>query len=195
MLINYLKGSEGTKNWCFHSNNTSKTSCDILYPLCHYEAFSFDLFCCFGFHKQNFKKICLTLLQRQPILRNLQQSLWKLEQFMETFCKNIFLLQYSKQSFGNYLLLGNPLTFCGTWNIQLYARCGFRDKTKLPTKFTLQILVRRIHGNYVSGIHFHFGICLKTCLWIPVTYRNHFVRLSSGQMGIVMAFKARFLTF
>ena len=50
----------------------------------------------------------------------------------------------------------------------------------------LQVNVRRIHLNLVSGIHLHFGACLNTCFWNPGTYRHKIVRLSSAQFGLVM---------
>ena len=37
--------------------------------------------------------------------------------------------------------------------LALFACCGIRSKTNVPAKFTLQVLVRGIHGNFVSGIH------------------------------------------
>ena len=50
----------------------------------------------------------------------------------------------------------------------------------------LQLFLRGIHWNFVSGNHLHFGICLKTCLWNPGRYRHKIVRLASAQFGLVM---------
>ena len=87
----------------------------------------------------------------------------------------------------------NPVTFCGIHlqlrnpkQLAIYACCGIRDTTNVPTKFTLHSYVRGIHGNFVSGIHLHFGTCLKTSFWNPRTYRHKIVRLSSAQFGLVM---------
>ena len=59
-----------------------------------------------------------------------------------------------------------PLTFCGI-SLQLrnperlatFACCRFRNKTNVPTKFTLQLFVRGIHKIFVSGTHLHIGAC------------------------------------
>ena len=90
--------------------------------------------------------------------------------------------------------LRTPLTFCGIhlhlWNLEqlaIFACCGIRNKINVPTKFTLQVFKRGIHVNIVSGIHFHFGTSLSTCLWSPGTYSHKTVRLSSAQFGLVMS--------
>ena len=67
-----------------------------------------------------------------------------------------------------------------------FSCCGIRDKTIVPTKFTLQVFVRRIHGNFVGGVHSHFGTCLNISLWNQGTYRHKIVLLSSAQLGLVM---------
>ena len=90
-------------------------------------------------------------------------------------------------------ILWNPLTFWGI-HIQLrnpeqlavFACCGIRNKINVATKFTLQVVLRGIHETFVSGIHLHFGTCLKICLWNPRTYRHKTVRLSSAQFGFLM---------
>ena len=86
-----------------------------------------------------------------------------------------------------------PLTFCGIYlqlpnqeQLTIFARCGFRDTTNLPKKFTLQLFVRGINGNFVSGIPLHFGTCLKISFRNPGTYRYKIARLSSEQFGLVM---------
>ena len=98
-----------------------------------------------------------------------------------------------------HLHLRIPLTFCGI-HLQLqnskqlatFACCGIRGTTNVPTKFTLQVIVRGIHGSFVSGltfwnmIHWHFGTCLKVCLWNRGTRRHKIIRLSSAKFGLVM---------
>ena len=56
-----------------------------------------------------------------------------------------------------------PLTFADSTNIwrnpeklTLFAGCGIRNKTNVPTNFKTQVFVRGIHENVVSGIHQHF---------------------------------------
>ena len=58
----------------------------------------------------------------------------------------------------------------------------------MPTNLTLQLFVRGIHGNFLSGIHLHFGTCLKVSFWYPGTYKHKIVRLSSAQFGLVMLY-------
>ena len=70
--------------------------------------------------------------------------------------------------------------------LAIFACCGTRNKTNVPTKFTLQVYVRGIHGSFVSGIHLHFGTCCKISFWNPGTYRHKIVCLSSAQFGLVM---------
>ena len=53
--------------------------------------------------------------------------------------------------------------------LAMFACCGIRGATNVPTKFTLQVFVCGIHGNFVSGIYLHFETCLKVCLWNPGT--------------------------
>ena len=86
----------------------------------------------------------------------------------------------------------NPLTFCGIHlqlrnpeQLALFACCGKRKKTNVPTKFTSQVYVCGIHWKFVCGIHLHFGTYFKTCLWNPGTYRHKIVLLSSAQFGLV----------
>ena len=95
-----------------------------------------------------------------------------------------------------------PLTFCGIHlqlrnpeQLAIIACRGIRNKINELTKFTLQVYVRGIHVNFVSGIHSHFGTCLNTCLWNPETYRHKIVRLSSAQFGLVMNFYNLFTRF
>ena len=65
---------------------------------------------------------------------------------------------------GFHLHLRIPLAYCKIY-IQLrdpeqlaFVVCSWiRNKTKLPTKFTLQVLLRWNHGSSVSGIHLQFG--------------------------------------
>ena len=45
-----------------------------------------------------------------------------------------------------------------------FARCGFRDKTKVLTNLSLQKFAREIHRILKIGIHLHFGTCLNFCL-------------------------------
>ena len=94
---------------------------------------------------------------------------------------------------GLYLHLRFPLTFC--WiqlqllhpgQLAIFACCGVPDTTNVPKKLTLQKFVRGIHGSLVSGIHWHFGLYLKVCLWNPGTYRHKISRLSSAQFGLVV---------
>ena len=62
-----------------------------------------------------------------------------------------------------------PLTFCGTHlqlrnleQLAIFACCGIRDITNVPTKFTLHSYKREI---FVGRIHLHFGTCLKISFW------------------------------
>ena len=95
---------------------------------------------------------------------------------------------------GIRLHLRIPLTFCGVHlqlrNLKLiavFACCGIRDTTNMPTNFTLHSYVSEIHGNFVSGIHLHFSKRLKISFWNPDrTYRHKIVRLSSAQFSLVM---------
>ena len=89
---------------------------------------------------------------------------------------------------GFYLHLRIPLIFCGFFLQFAESRttsyncffCGIRNKTILPTRFTLKV--------YVRGIHLHFGTCLKIGLWNPRTYKHKIVRLYSAQFGLVVMF-------
>ena len=105
-------------------------------------------------------------------------------------------LQFAESAYicGFHLHLLIPLTFCGIQlqlrtpeQLAILACCGFRNKTNVPTKFTLQVYVCGIHLNFVCGIHLHFGTYFKTCLWNPGTYRYKIVLLSSEQFGLVMS--------
>ena len=91
---------------------------------------------------------------------------------------------------GIRLHLRIPRTFCGIHlqlrnreQLAILACCGIRDTTNVPTKFSLPSNVR---GNFVGGIHLHFGTCLKISFWNPGTYRHKIVRLSSAQFVLVM---------
>ena len=100
---------------------------------------------------------------------------------------------YAYKFCGFHLYLRIPFTFCGI-HLQLqnpeqpaiFACCRIRSKLNVPTKFTLQVFVRGIHVNLLSGILLHIGTCLITCLWSPATCRHKVVRLSSAQFGLVM---------
>ena len=77
--------------------------------------------------------------------------------------------------------------------LAISACCGIRNKTIVPTKFTLQLIVRGIHETFVNVIHLLFGTCLKICRWDPVTHRLKTVRLSSAQFVLIMLkFQTRF---
>ena len=98
---------------------------------------------------------------------------------------------------GFHLHLRIPLKFCGIHlqlrnpeQLAIFACCGIRNKTNVPTKFTLQAYGCGIHWNFVCGIHLHFGTYFKTCLWNPGTYRHKTVLLSSAQFGVVMSKRA-----
>ena len=91
----------------------------------------------------------------------------------------------STYSLRNRLTFANLAYICGNhlqlWNpkqLAIFACCGIRDTTNMPTKFTLH--------SYVRGIHLHFGTCLKFSFWNPGTYRHKIFRLSSAQFGLVM---------
>ena len=105
-------------------------------------------------------------------------------------------MQFAKSAYkfcGYHLHLRIPLTFCGI-HLQLrnsellaiLASCRIRDTRNMPTKFTLQEFEWGIQGSFESGIHRHFGTCLRVCLWNPGTYRRRTVRLSSSPFGLVM---------
>ena len=92
-----------------------------------------------------------------------------------------------------YIFLRISFTFCGIdlqlrnpEQLAIFACCGIRNKTIVPTKLTLQLFVRGIHEIFVSGIYLLFGTCLKICPWNPGTYRHKILRLSSAQIGLVM---------
>ena len=94
---------------------------------------------------------------------------------------------------GIRLHLRIPLMFCeihlqlrNPKQLAIFAFCGIRDTTNVPTKFTFHSYVRGIHGSYVSEIHLHFGTSLKISFWNPWTYRHKIVCLSSAQSGIVL---------
>ena len=82
-------------------------------------------------------------------------------------------------------ILRNLLTDAESRITSYISCCGIRNKTNVPTRFTLQLFVRGIHENFVSGIHLLFGTCLKICLWNPGAYIHKVVRLSSAQFGPV----------
>ena len=86
-----------------------------------------------------------------------------------------------------------PLTFCGILLTVAESRTtGYIRLLRNPRhnnpadKFTLQLLVRGIHGKFASGIHLHFRTCLKISFWNPGTCRHKIARLSSAQFGLVM---------
>ena len=81
-------------------------------------------------------------------------------------CERIAKAMYCRNSFKNKysVVLWNPE------QTAILTRCG--DKINTPSHFTLTYFVRGNYGSFVSGIHLHFGKCLKTCLWFPVTYRQ-----------------------
>ena len=96
---------------------------------------------------------------------------------------------------GIRLHLRIPLTFCGihlqlrySKQLAIFAWCGIRDATNVPTNLTLRSYVRGIHGSFLSGIHLRFGTCLKISFWKPGTYRHKIMRLSSAQFGLVKYF-------
>ena len=68
----------------------------------------------------------------------------------------------------------------------MFARCAIRDKFKVPTNVTLQVVVCRILESFVIGIHLPSGTCLKICLGNPETYRYQIVRFSGVQFGLVI---------
>ena len=95
---------------------------------------------------------------------------------------------------GTRLHLRLPLTFCGIHlqlrnpkQLAMFACCGIRDTTYVPTKLTLHSYIHGIHGSFARGVYLHFGTCLKISFWNPGTYRHKIVRLSSAQFGLVMS--------
>ena len=94
---------------------------------------------------------------------------------------------------GIRLHLRIPFKFCGIHlqlrnpkQLAISACCGIRDTTNVPTKIALHSHVRGIHRSFFSGIHLHFGTCLRISFWNPGTYRHKIVRLSSAEFGLVM---------
>ena len=73
------------------------------------------------------------------------------------FADSIYILRTSLKFCGTYLKLRNPE------QLAVFACCGIRSKTNVPTNLTLQVLVRGAHETFVSGIHLHFR-----------TYKNFF---------------------
>ena len=67
----------------------------------------------------------------------------------------LFCLRIPITVCGNHLQLRNPK------QLAIFACCGIRDTTNVPTKFMLHSYVRGIYGSFASGIHSHFGTCLK----------------------------------
>ena len=93
---------------------------------------------------------------------------------------------------GIHLPLRIPLTFCrihfqlrNPEQLAIFACCGIRDTTNVPTQITLHSYVRGIHGKFVSEIHLLFGTCKKISFWNPATYRHKIERLCSAQFGLV----------
>ena len=98
--------------------------------------------------------------------------------------------------------LQNPLKIAESGTLSNITCWGISNKTNMPTKFTLQVFVRRILGNFLGGIHSQFGTSLdfrstKCCRWNPITFWNHSgikehknVRLSRAQFGFVMFIKS-----
>ena len=75
---------------------------------------------------------------------------------------------------GFHLNMRIPLTFCGVLihlrnpeQPAIIAGCRNRDTQNMSTKFRLQLFILGTHGNFVSGVHFQFGTCLKTSFWNP----------------------------
>ena len=79
---------------------------------------------------------------------------------------------------GFHLQLRNPE------QLAIIACCGILGRANVLTKFMLQVFVRAIHVNFVSGIHLNFGACFKVCLWNPGSYKIE--RLSSASFGLIM---------
>ena len=97
-----------------------------------------------------------------------------------TVCAIRLHLRIALTSCGIHLQLWNPK------QLAIFACCGICDTKNVPTLFTLLSYVRGIHGSVVSGIHLHFGTCLKIKFWDPGTYRHKIVGLSYAQSGLVM---------
>ena len=97
-------------------------------------------------------------------------------------------LQFAESTYicGIILQLRNPE------QLALFACCRIRNKTNVPTKFTLPLYVCGIHWKFVRGIHLLFGTYFKTCLWNSGSYRHNIVLLSSPQFGLWKNFKCFF---
>ena len=77
--------------------------------------------------------------------------------------KFLNFLQFADSAYkfcGFHLRLRIPPTICGIHlqlrnpeQLAIFACCAIRNKLNVPTKFTLQLYVRGIHVNLVSGIH------------------------------------------
>ena len=166
----------------------------------------FDLLCCFGFQNKYVKYCTAQNRSKNRQICEIQISLWNPQTNDKTFVSLNWAVaesttvsgirKFADSAYrfcGFHLHLRIPLTFCGI-HLQLrnpkqrriFACCGIRNKTNVPTKFTLQLLVRGIHWNFVSEVPLHFGTYLKTFLWNPGTYRRKIVRLSSAQFGLVL---------
>ena len=83
-------------------------------------------------------------------------------------------LQFAESAY----ICGFHLRFRESKQLAIFACCGSRDTTNVPTNFTLHSYVRGIHRSFVSGIHLLFGTCLKINFWNPGTYRHKVVRLT-----------------
>ena len=62
-------------------------------------------------------------------------------------------MPYNKQNY-NSLVCEIRLRFQNPEQLAIFAHCGFRDKTNVPTRFTLQVIVREIHGSFEIKITF-----------------------------------------
>ena len=129
--------------------------------------FFFDLSWCFEFRKQIPKTLYRSKSLQNRRICGIRNSISLHLRIPHTFC-------------GIHLQLRNPE------QLDIFACCRVRDSTNVSTKFTLQVFVRGIHGNFVSGFHLHFGICVKVCLWNLRRYKHKIVRLSSAQFSLVM---------
>ena len=106
--------------------------------------------------------------------RNCKRNPQITSEIRKLLVESAFCLRIPLKFADSTYILRIPLTYCGI-NLQLpnpkklaiFSCCGLRNKTNVPTNFTLQVFVCGIHDNFVSGIHLHFGICLKICLWNP----------------------------
>ena len=88
------------------------------------------------------------------------------KQNLERFHSLRSLLTFADSAYkfyGFHLHLRIRLAFCGIHlqlrspeQLALFACCGIRNTTFVPTKFTLQVFVRWVHGSFVKRIRLHF---------------------------------------